>query len=107
MKGEQLVELLRALTAANNGKRLKIWDGLPALRSRVEREYKESLNGRIALERLPGYAPELNPVEYLFGYARQRELANLYQDTIAEVSATHMVAQISETWYKLISVLWK
>ncbi len=29
------------------------------------------------MERLPGYAPELNPVEYLFGYAKQRELANL------------------------------
>ena len=32
--------------------------------------------------RLPAYAPELNPVEYLFGYAKQRELANLCLHTI-------------------------
>ena len=34
---------------------------------------------------MPAYAPELNPVEYLFGYAKQRELANLCLDTIDEV----------------------
>lgn len=58
---------------------------MPAHRSRLVRDYVESLDGRIALERLPGYAPELNPVEYLFGYAKQRELANLCLDTIGEV----------------------
>jgi transposase len=70
IKGPQLVEFLRALTATVHGKLLIIWDGLPAHRSRVVREYIDSLNGRIALERLPGYALELNPVEYLFGYAK-------------------------------------
>ena len=49
------------------------------------RDYVESLDGQIALERLPGYAQELNPIEYLFGYAKQRELANLRLDTIADV----------------------
>ncbi|MCO5099881.1 MAG: hypothetical protein M9885_03120 [Burkholderiaceae bacterium] len=42
-------------------------------------------DGRIQLERLPAYAPELNPVEYVFGYAKQRELANLCASTIDEV----------------------
>lgn len=37
------------------------------------------------LERLPAYAPELNPDEYLFGYARQRELANLCLRAIDDV----------------------
>lgn len=72
--------------AANDkGKLLIIWDGLPAHRSRLVRDYVESFNGQIALERLPGYAPEPNPVEYLFGYAKQRELGNLCVETIAEV----------------------
>jgi hypothetical protein len=48
------------------GKLLVIWDGLPAHRSRLVRDYVESLGNHIVLERLPGYAPELNPVEYLF-----------------------------------------
>jgi len=85
IKGPQLVEFLKALKAQIKGKLLIIWDGLPAHRSGVVRDYVESLDGQIALERLPAYAPELNPVEYLFGYAKQRELANLCLDTIDEV----------------------
>jgi transposase len=85
IKGPQLVEFLKALRAQIKGKLLIIWDGLPAHRSRLVRDYVDSLDGHIVLERLPGYAPELNPVEYLFGYAKQRELANLCLDTIAAV----------------------
>jgi hypothetical protein len=50
------------------------------------RDYVESLDGQIAFQHLRGYAPELNPVEYLFGYAKhakQRELGNLCVETIA------------------------
>jgi len=85
IKAPQLVEFLKALTATVKGKLLIIWDGLPTHRSRVVRNYVESLDGHIALERLPRYALELNPVEYLFGYAKQRELGNLCAETIAEV----------------------
>lgn len=73
------------MRAQIKGKLLIIWDGLPAHRSRLVRDYVDSLDGDIVLERLPAYAPELNPVEYLFGYAKQRELANLCLDTIAQV----------------------
>jgi hypothetical protein len=69
IKAPQLVEFLKALTQQIHGKLLIIWDGLPAHRSRLVRAYVESLGDRIVLERLPAYAPELNPVEYLFGYA--------------------------------------
>jgi len=85
IKGPQIVEYLKALKATIRSKLLIIWDGLPAHRSRVVREYIESLHGHIQLERLPAYAPELNPVEYLFGYAKQRELGNLCLKTIDEV----------------------
>jgi len=40
---------------------------------------------RLHLEKLPAYAPELNPVEYIWGYMKQRELANLCLHTIGEV----------------------
>jgi transposase len=85
IKGPQVVEYLKALRATLRGKLLVIWDGLPAHRSKIVRAYVESLNGHIQLERLPAYAPELNPVEYLFGYAKQRELANLCMHTINDV----------------------
>lgn len=85
IKAPQLVEFLRALMRQIPGPLLIVWDGLPAHRSRLVRRFVESLDGRIVLERLPAYAPELNPVEYLFGYAKQRELANLCLRAIDEV----------------------
>jgi transposase len=87
IKGPQIVEFLKALKDTIGGKLLIIWDGLPAHRSRLVRDYVESLDGQIQLERLPAYAPEINPAEYVFGYAKQRELANLCVDTIEEVRA--------------------
>lgn len=83
--GVQVVEFLKALKSTIGRKLLVIWDGLPAHRSRLVRDYIESIDGDIVLERLPSYAPELNPVEYLFGHAKQHELANLCLDTIEEV----------------------
>ena len=85
IRGPQFVEFLHALTKQIRGKLLVIWDGLPAHRSRVVKDYVESLAGHLVLERLPAYAPELNPVEYIWGYMKQRELANLCLRTIGEV----------------------
>jgi transposase len=85
IRGPQFVEFLQALTQQIRGKLLVIWDGLPAHRSRVVKDYVEALDGHLVLERLPAYAPELNPVEYIWGYMKQRELANLCLDTIGEV----------------------
>jgi transposase len=39
----------------------------------------------LAVERLPGYAPELNPTEQVFGNLKSTELANLCRNSIAEV----------------------
>ncbi len=36
-----------------------------------------SLKGRIAVEYLPAYAPELNPVEYIWSYLKHHELPNV------------------------------
>lgn len=85
IRGPQFVEFLKALKQQIRGKLLIISDGLAAHRSRVVTNFVESLEGQIVLERLPAYAPELNPVEYIWGYMKQRELANLCLDTIGEV----------------------
>lgn len=39
------------------------------------------------VERLPGYAPELNPTEQVFGNRKSTQLANLCRDTIDELAA--------------------
>jgi len=40
-------------------------------------DYIASLGGWIHQEFLPPYAPELNPVEYIWGYWKQHELPNV------------------------------
>lgn len=42
--------------------------------------------GRLILEFLPAYAPELNPVEFLWGYWKHHELANFCPKTFGELS---------------------
>jgi len=108
IKAPQLIAYLQALGRQIPGRLLIIWDGLPAHRSHMVRDYVESLQGRIVLERLPAYAPELNPVEYLFGYAKQRELANLCLHTIAEVRryATRRLRSLQHR-PRLITAFWK
>ncbi len=56
---------------------LIVWDRLPAQRSRLVREFIELSEGHIATEFLPSYAPELNPVEYIWAYWKQHELPNV------------------------------
>jgi len=65
VKGPQVVEFLGALIRHIPSPLLVVWDGLPAHRSRLVRDYIDSLDGRIELANLPPYAPELNPVEYI------------------------------------------
>jgi len=54
---------------------LIVWDRLPAHRSRLVQDYIAGLQGWIATAYLPPYAPELNPVEYIWGYWKQHELS--------------------------------
>ncbi|MFO0448089.1 MAG: transposase [Pseudomonadota bacterium] len=76
IKGPQIVEFLHALGRQIRQPLLVIWDGLPAHRSVVVRDYLEALDGAIQIEQLPAYAPELNPTEYIRGYLKQHELDN-------------------------------
>src|SRR5690625_7775145 len=61
VKGEDAVSFLRHLVR-HLGRVLVIWDGLPAHRSKVAKQYRQDeAQGRGWLERRPGYAPGLRP----------------------------------------------
>ena len=62
----QVVAFLKHLLRHIPGKLLLVWDRLPAHRSRVVQEFVASQKGRIRIEYLPAYAPELNPTEYIW-----------------------------------------
>ena len=54
-----------------------IWDGLGAHKSLRMNAYLAAQHPWLNVERLPAYAPDLNPVELLWGNLKAQELANL------------------------------
>jgi transposase len=77
-KAEDVVQFLRVLLRKISGKLLVIWDGSPIHRANVIKQFLASQEGkRVHLERLPGYAPELNPQEQVWNLLKRRELKNL------------------------------
>ena len=77
IKSAQVVEFLQHLQRHIPGKLLIIWDGAPIHRSRLVAQSIADTRGRVIVERLPAYAPELNPVEYLWGHLKCHQIANL------------------------------
>ena len=77
-KGPDIVRFLCHLLHHITGKLLIIWDGLPAHRGQDVRDFlSQGAAQRIHLERLPGYAPDLNPAEGIWQYLKYVELKNL------------------------------
>lgn len=85
-----------------------IWDGSPTHRSTLIKEFLVSTNGRLQLERLPAYAPELNPVEYLWGYWKHHELPNFCPMNFGELSS-HAKSALRRMRRRptLITAFWK
>ena len=83
----EVIDFLKALVRHIDGPLLIVWDRLPAHRSRLVREFIQLSEDHIATEYLPPYAPELNPVEYIWAYWKQHELPNVCPTTGNSTSA--------------------
>jgi len=92
---DTLIAVLDQLGRFYDGQRVVlIWDGLSAHWSAKMRAFLDSQRDWLTAERLPAYAPELNPVEYLWANLKDLELANLPTTTLAEVAdATEQAIQ--------------
>jgi len=83
---QSLIEFLKDLKRELRGqKAVLVWDGLPAHKSKEMNAYLEQQRNWLTVERLPGYAPDLNPVETLWGNIKGQELANRCGEDLAEV----------------------
>lgn len=56
---------------------LVIWDGSPIHRRAEVGAFVAEAKGKIHVESLPAYAPDLNPVEWLWRHLKEVELANV------------------------------
>ena len=89
-------------------KQLVIWDGLQGHRTRLVKDFVAAQKGRLELERLPAYAPELNPVEYLWGHLKHHELPNLCPKNLGELSI-HAIRALRRLRRRptLVAAFWK
>ncbi|HZC76557.1 MAG TPA: IS630 family transposase [Ktedonobacterales bacterium] len=73
-----VVGFLRVLLRKIPGKLLVIWDGSPIHKGQPIKDFlKRGAAKRLQLERLPGYAPDLNPDEGIWSYLKRVELGNV------------------------------
>jgi transposase len=73
-----VVAFLEHLMREVSGRMVIIWDGAPIHRSQVIKEFlTKGAAQQIHLERLPAYAPELNPGEGLWQQLKGVELRNV------------------------------
>ena len=108
IRAEQIIHFLGQLGRQIQGKLLLVWDNLPAHRSRAVKDWIVAQDGRIWVERLPAYAPELNPVEYVWGYWKGHVMRNFCPRTEDEL---HYFARCGlrkvQARQTLVAAFWK
>ena len=77
LNGLHSIEFLVPLGRVVGDRLLVIWDGSPIHRRAEVKEFVAEAGGKIHLEPLPPYAPDLNPVEWLWQHLKHVELRNL------------------------------
>ena len=83
---DTLIEVLKELRRFLGGEKATLlWDGLSSHRSTAMRNWLNTQRAWLVAERLPAYAPDLNPVEGLWSSLKAVELANLTTPTLDEV----------------------
>jgi transposase len=77
LNGLNCIEFFEHLLTQMKGPLLVIWDGSPIHRRRVVKEFIDHVGpGRLIVEALPSYAPDLNPVEWMWKHLKYVELRN-------------------------------
>ena len=96
IRGPDCVTLLKRIRGHAGPKLLVIWDGSPIPRcDEVAWYLADTAPGMVQVERLPGYAPELNPEEGVWEHAKDVELRNCCFAGLDHLSCglTHAIAR--------------
>jgi transposase len=77
LTGLHCIEFLDHLLRQRSGAWLVIWDGSPIHRRGAVKDFIEGVGAKtLVVEALPSYAPDLNPVEWMWKQLKQVELRN-------------------------------
>ena len=101
--GEHILAFLKQLCRALRVPIELVWDRLNAHRGQPVKGWLERNSHRIRATLLPPYAPELNPVELIWGYAKTNCLANFTPHELDElIDQTHIATQTIRTDHALL-----
>jgi transposase len=87
LNGLHTIEFVLHLGHVAGDRLLLIWDGSPIHRRAEVMEFLAEVGRAIHLEILPPYAPDLNPVEWLWSHLKRVQLRNL---TCLDLEELHM-----------------
>ncbi len=86
LDGEDVVRFLRCVLFQVPGPVLVIWDGSPIHLNKTVAAFLRTAEGqRVHLEQLPGYAPDLNPDEWVWCALKRVELRNVLCMSVAQL----------------------
>ena len=71
LNAEAFVAFLQNFMKGRRGKIILVIDGHPAHTAKRVERYVEGLAGRLELQRLPSYAPDLNPDEFVWAHRKK------------------------------------
>lgn len=89
------IDFLRQLKANIRGNILVVWDRLSAHRTKKTRRFAKN-SKRLSLHYFPPYAPELNPIEYTWGYSKMNSLCQF-----APKNGDQLASRTKKTFHKL------
>lgn len=87
LTAHHIAAFLRVLLAQIRTPIMLVWDRLPGHRAAAITRLQQQ-RPRLQIELLPAYAPELNPVEYLWAYLKSNPLAHFAPADLACLSRT-------------------
>jgi len=71
LNAESFILFLQNFMKGRTGKVFLIVDGHPSHTAKAVERYRESLGGRLEIHRLPAYAPDLNPDEFVWSHMKK------------------------------------
>lgn len=83
----EFIRFVKHLRYHVKGRLVLLLDRLAAHRSKESSAFIKTQRRWLTLEWFPPYAPELNPIEYLWSASKRKDFANYCPDTIAELDS--------------------
>lgn len=86
-KARDIIAFLRTLKRHFRGRKvILVWDRLPGHKAGITQQYLSRERHWLRMEWLPAYAPELNPIELVWGHVKRNAIANQPVEDLDDVA---------------------